>query len=66
MLSWAAPDNPVLTDELSAKWVRQTLDAVGARTYDELTKERDARVLDLLKIKQGSAEEDTQGQGKTA
>lgn len=52
MMTWFAPRDPVVDDELRRKWVDGTLDEVNGRDYRELARQRDEELVRLLNIRQ--------------
>lgn len=52
MMSWFAPRDPVVDDELRRKWVDGTLEEVGGRDYRELARQRDEELVRLLNVRQ--------------
>lgn len=52
MMTWFAPRDPVVDDELRRKWVEGTLEEVGGRDYRELARQRDEELVRLLNIRQ--------------
>lgn len=52
LMSWFAPQDPVVDDELRRKWVDGTMEEVGGRDYRELSRQRDEELVRLLNIRQ--------------
>lgn len=52
LMSWFAPRDPVVDDELRRKWVDGTMEEVGGRDYRELSRQRDEELVRLLNIRQ--------------
>ncbi|KAL3426889.1 3-hydroxyacyl-CoA dehydrogenase [Phlyctema vagabunda] len=50
MMSWYAETDPVVNDELKRKWVEGTLDVVNGRKFEDLVKQRDEEIIELLNI----------------
>lgn len=51
LMSWYAPKDPVVDDALRQKWVQGTLEAVGDRSYKDLSKQRDEELVRLLNVR---------------
>ncbi|GKT54405.1 3-hydroxyacyl-CoA dehydrogenase [Colletotrichum tofieldiae] len=51
LMSWYAPKDPVITDELKQKWVSGTMEAVDDREYRQLAKQRDEELVRLLNVR---------------
>lgn len=51
LMSWYAPKDPVVDEELRQKWVDGTLDAVAGRSYQDLVKQRDEELIQLLRTR---------------
>ncbi|KXH36910.1 3-hydroxyacyl-CoA dehydrogenase [Colletotrichum salicis] len=52
LMSWYAPEDPQVTDELRQKWVLGTRQAVDDRAYRQLAKQRDEELVRLLNVRQ--------------
>lgn len=50
--TWWAREDPVLDEELKAKWVQGTMDAVRERKFDDLVTQRDSELVKLLNLRQ--------------
>ncbi|KAF6786405.1 3-hydroxyacyl-dehydrogenase [Colletotrichum sojae] len=65
LMTWYAPKDPDVTDELKGKWVDGTLQGVAGREYRQLAKQRDEELVRLLNIRNewdGYAEARHQGE----
>ncbi|GKT50535.1 L-carnitine dehydrogenase [Colletotrichum spaethianum] len=51
LMSWYAPKDPEVTDELKQKWVSGTMQAVNDREYRQLTRQRDEELVRLLNVR---------------
>lgn len=51
MMTWFAPKDPVVDDELRRKWVDGTLEEVAGRDYRVLARQRDAGLVELLNLR---------------
>ncbi|KAK2046104.1 hypothetical protein LZ31DRAFT_583640 [Colletotrichum somersetense] len=51
LMSWYAPKDPEITDELKQKWVSGTMQAVGPREYRQLARQRDEELVRLLNVR---------------
>lgn len=51
IMSWYAPKDPVVDDELRRKWVDGTMKEVDGRNYRELSRQRDEELVRLLNIR---------------
>ncbi|KAK8108305.1 uncharacterized protein PG998_010318 [Apiospora kogelbergensis] len=51
LMSWYAPRDPVVDDELKKKWVDGTLEMVGDRSYQDLSRQRDEELIRLLNVR---------------
>lgn len=51
LMTWYAPKDPDVTDELKEKWVEGTLQGVAGRGYRQLAKQRDEELVRLLNIR---------------
>lgn len=51
LMSWYAPKDPEVTDELKQKWVSGTMQAVGDREYRQLARQRDEELVRLLNVR---------------
>ncbi|CAG8950559.1 hypothetical protein HYFRA_00002768 [Hymenoscyphus fraxineus] len=55
-MTWYAEKDPLVNEELRRKWVEGTREVVAGRSFDELSKQRDDGIIELLKIRQGVKE----------
>ncbi|KAK8087493.1 3-hydroxybutyryl-CoA dehydrogenase [Apiospora phragmitis] len=65
LMSWYAPRDPVVDDELKQKWVDGTLAMVGDRSFQDLSRQRDEELIRLLNVRKewdGYAQEQQQQQ----
>lgn len=63
LMSWYAPRDPVVDDELKKKWVDGTLEMVGDRSFQALARQRDEELIRLLNVRKewdGYAQEQQQ------
>ncbi|KAK6824573.1 L-carnitine dehydrogenase [Apiospora arundinis] len=51
LMSWYAPQDPVVDDALKEKWVGGTLEIVGDRSFQDLSKQRDEELIRLLNVR---------------
>ncbi|KAK6226479.1 3-hydroxyacyl-CoA dehydrogenase [Colletotrichum tabaci] len=51
LMSWYAPKDPEVTDELKQKWVSGTMQAVDDREYRQLARQRDEELVRLLNVR---------------
>jgi len=51
LTQWWAPQDPNVTPELKAAWVKETMDEVDGRSYEDLAKQRDSELIALLKTR---------------
>ncbi|KAL0935798.1 3-hydroxyacyl dehydrogenase [Colletotrichum truncatum] len=51
LMTWYAPKDPEVNDELKEKWVQGTVQGVAGRQYRELAKQRDEELVRLLNIR---------------
>lgn len=51
LMSWFAPRDPVVDDELRRKWVDGTMHEVDGRDYRELARQRDEELVRLLNVR---------------
>ncbi|KXH29407.1 3-hydroxyacyl-CoA dehydrogenase [Colletotrichum simmondsii] len=51
LMSWYAPEDPQVTEELRQKWVSGTRQAVDDRAYRQLAKQRDEELVRLLNVR---------------
>ncbi|KAL1864547.1 hypothetical protein Daus18300_007562 [Diaporthe australafricana] len=51
LMSWYAPKDPVVDDELRRKWVHGTMEEVDGRDYRELARQRDEELVRLLNVR---------------
>lgn len=51
LMTWFAPEDPVINDELKRKLVQETEREVGGRRYQDLAKQRDEELVGLLNIR---------------
>ncbi|KAF9873620.1 3-hydroxyacyl-dehydrogenase [Colletotrichum karsti] len=51
LMTWYAPKDPEVTDELKQKWVDGTMQGVAGREYRQLAKQRDEELVRLLNIR---------------
>ncbi|KAJ0318327.1 hypothetical protein Brms1b_004351 [Colletotrichum noveboracense] len=51
LMTWYAPKDPEVTDELKQKWVEGTMNGVAGREYRQLAKQRDEELVRLLNIR---------------
>lgn len=56
LLTWNAPETLVVDDEIQKKWVAQTLEVVGKESYLELSRKRDASIVNTLQWRQSLLE----------
>ncbi|KAI3391187.1 hypothetical protein diail_7792 [Diaporthe ilicicola] len=52
LMSWYAPRDPVVDEDLRRKWVDGTMEEVDGRGYRELARQRDEELVRLLNIRQ--------------
>lgn len=52
LMTWYAPKDPVVDDQLKKKWVDGTMEEVAGREYRDLTRQRDAELVSLLNVRQ--------------
>ncbi|RDW80892.1 3-hydroxyacyl-CoA dehydrogenase [Coleophoma crateriformis] len=50
-MTWYAEKDPEVNDELRSKWIAGTREIVADRSFDELVKQRDEEIIELLKIR---------------
>ncbi|KDN60243.1 putative 3-hydroxyacyl-CoA dehydrogenase [Colletotrichum sublineola] len=50
LMSWYAPKDPEITDQLKQKWVASTMESVGDREYRQLARQRDEELVRLLNV----------------
>ncbi|ROW11853.1 hypothetical protein VPNG_04910 [Cytospora leucostoma] len=50
-MTWWAPQDPVVDEELKKKWVDGTLEEVAGRNYRDLARQRDVQVVKLLNLR---------------
>lgn len=66
LTGWWAPADPVVDEGLRRKWVEGTLEAVGGRRFEDLSRQRDEEIVALLRTRRewdGYAE-GREGEGK--
>ncbi|TDZ39205.1 L-carnitine dehydrogenase [Colletotrichum spinosum] len=51
LMTWYAPKDPEVNDELKQKWVDGTMQGVAGRDYRQLAKQRDEELVRLLNIR---------------
>ncbi|KAK7977145.1 hypothetical protein PG988_004635 [Apiospora saccharicola] len=51
LMSWYAPQDPVVDDGLKKKWVDGTLEMVGDRSFQDLSRQRDEELIRLLNVR---------------
>ncbi|KAK7726286.1 hypothetical protein SLS57_003372 [Botryosphaeria dothidea] len=51
LTGWWAPSDPVADEELRKKWVEGTLEAVDGRKYEDLARQRDEEIVELLRTR---------------
>ncbi|OLN88089.1 L-carnitine dehydrogenase [Colletotrichum chlorophyti] len=51
LMSWYAPEDPRVTEDLKRKWVSGTMQAVGEREYRHLARQRDEELVRLLNVR---------------
>ncbi|OJD30633.1 3-hydroxyacyl-dehydrogenase [Diplodia corticola] len=67
MTGWWAERDPVVDEGLRRKWVEGTMEAVGGRRYEDLTRQRDEGIVELLRTRaawDGYAEGRKDGEGR--
>ncbi|KAF4539942.1 3-hydroxyacyl- dehydrogenase [Lasiodiplodia theobromae] len=51
LTGWWAPSDPVVDEKLRKKWVDGTMEAVDGRSYEDLSRQRDEEIVELLRTR---------------